>query len=86
MFLYLKILELLQLYNMSDYISVDGYPDLVRDKNTNMILNINKGNTDAFIEKRDRELHQRQEIETLKSDVQDIKMMLQKLTESFANA
>tara|TARA_Y100000389_G_C17111281_1_gene340832 strand:- start:298 stop:513 length:216 start_codon:yes stop_codon:yes gene_type:complete len=71
---------------MSDYIPVDGYPDLVRDKNTNMILNINKGNTDAFIEKRDRELHQRQEIETLKSDVQDIKMMLQKLTESFANA
>jgi hypothetical protein len=71
---------------MSDYISVDGYPDLVRDKNTNMILNINKGNTDAFIEKRDRELQQRQEIETLKSDVQDIKMMLQKLTESFANA
>ena len=71
---------------MSDYISVDGYPDLVRDKNTNMILNINKGNTDAFIEKRDRELQQRQEIETLKSDVQDIKMMLQKLTESLANA
>jgi hypothetical protein len=71
---------------MSDYISVDGYPDLVRDKNTNMILNINKGNTDAFIKKRDRELQQRQEIETLKSDVQDIKMMLQKLTESFANA
>ena len=71
---------------MSDYISVDGYPDLVRDKNTNMILNINKGNTDAFIEKRDRELQQRQEIETLKSDVQDIKMMLQKLTESFATA
>jgi len=51
-----------------------------------MILNINKGNTDAFIEKRDRELQQRQEIETLKSDVQDIKMMLKKLTESFANA
>ena len=86
MFLYLKILELLQLYNMSDYISVDGYPDLVRDKNTNMILNINKGNTDAFIKKRDLELQQRHEIETLKSDVQDIKMMLQKLTESFANA
>jgi hypothetical protein len=71
---------------MSDYISVDGYPDLVRDKNTNMILNINKGNTDAFIKKRDQELQQRHEIETLKSDVQDIKMMLQKLTESFANA
>ena len=71
---------------MSSYISVEGYPDLARDKSTGMILNINKGNTDAFIEKRDRELRQRREIENLKSDVQDIKMMLKKLTESFANA
>jgi hypothetical protein len=71
---------------MSGYISVDGYPDLARDKSTGMILNITKDNTNAFIEKRDRELQQRQEIEALKSDVQDIKMMLQKLTESFANA
>lgn len=71
---------------MKKYISVEGYPDLARDKNTGMILNINKGNTDAFIKKRDRELQQQQEIENLKSDVQDIKMMLKKLTESFANA
>tara|TARA_Y100000389_G_scaffold165307_1_gene169437 strand:- start:1901 stop:2116 length:216 start_codon:yes stop_codon:yes gene_type:complete len=71
---------------MSSYISVEGYPDLARDKSTGMILNINKDNTDAFIKKRDRELQQREEIETLKSDVQDIKMMLQKLIESFANA
>lgn len=71
---------------MSSYISVEGYPDLARDKSTGMILNINKDNTEAFIQKRNRELQQQQEIETLKTDVQDIKMMLQKLTESFANA
>ena len=27
---------------MTDYIPVKDYPDLVRDPNTNMILNINK--------------------------------------------
>ena len=70
---------------MSDYIPVKDRPDLARDLRTGMIVNINKSKT----RQRQLELEQRQkekdELEKLKSDVGEIKMMLQKLLENGTN-
>jgi hypothetical protein len=68
-----------------DLIKVDGHSGLARDKNTGAILNINSNEIDRIKELRrnQRELKktQEQEINQLKSDVSDIKMMLSKLIE-----
>ena len=70
---------------MTDYIPVKDYPDLVRDPNTNMILNINKskGRHKKIVEEAKKQ--ERAEIDQLKSDVSDIKIMLQKLLENGTN-
>ena len=64
---------------------MDGHSGLARDKNTGAILNINSNEIDRIKELRrnQRELKktQEQEINQLKSDVSDIKMMLSKLIE-----
>ena len=70
---------------MADYIPVKDYPDLVRDPNTNMILNINKNKhkyNNLINVRKQKELD---EIDQLKSDVNDIKTMLQKLLENGTN-
>ena len=66
---------------MSKYVRVENHPDLVRDKRTGAILNINKDN----IRKQRKLLQQRkqekQEIEQLQNDVSEIKSLLQQLLE-----
>jgi hypothetical protein len=68
-----------------DLIKVEGQAGLARDKKTGAILNINSNEIDRIKELRrtQRELKktQEQEINQLKSDVSDIKMMLSKLIE-----
>lgn len=68
-----------------DLVKVDGQPGLVRDKNTGAVLNINTTEINRIKElrKNQRELKkvEREEINQLKSDVQDIKMMLSKIVE-----
>jgi hypothetical protein len=68
-----------------DLIKVEGHSGLARDKNNGAILNINSNEIDRIKELRrnQRELKksQEQEINQLKSDVSEIKMMLSKLIE-----
>lgn len=68
-----------------DLVKVDGHNGLMRDKNTGAILNINSNEIDRIKELRrtQRELKksQEQEINQLKSDVSEIKMMLSKIAE-----
>jgi|TARA_R110000822_G_scaffold66857_7_gene163195 transcription initiation factor TFIIIB Brf1 subunit/transcription initiation factor TFIIB len=68
-----------------DLIKVDGHSGLARDKKTGAILNINSTEIDRIKElrKNQREFKnsQAQEINQLKSDVSEIKMMLSKLIE-----
>jgi hypothetical protein len=68
-----------------DLIKVDGHAGLVRDKNTGAILNINSNEIDRIKElrrnQREVKKSQEQEINQLKSDVFEIKMMLSKLIE-----
>lgn len=63
------------------YIPVDGHPNLVRDRQTNAILNINNDDIQTKMKVRAAKLKEREEIETLKNDVQEIKSLLIKLLE-----
>jgi|SaaInl74LU_5_DNA_1037368.scaffolds.fasta_scaffold45327_2 hypothetical protein len=66
-------------------IPIEGHPDLVRDIKTNAIININKDKAEQRHKARELRLQEKQEFEQVKSDVQDIKAMLQKLLENGSN-
>lgn len=70
---------------MTNYVPVKDHPDLVRDMNTGMILNINKSKTKQKKLEAAQRQQERQELDKLKSDVSEIKMMLQKLLENGTN-
>ena len=63
------------------YKQVEGYKDLVRDTNTNAILNTNRRAYEAAVERNKRIDREKEEINILKQDVNEIKDMLQKLLE-----
>ena len=66
-------------------VKVDGQPGLARDANTGAILNINSSEVQRIKElrqnQRDLKKVEREEINQLKSDVEEIKMMLSKIVE-----
>tara|TARA_R100001377_G_scaffold79553_1_gene57876 strand:+ start:1577 stop:1792 length:216 start_codon:yes stop_codon:yes gene_type:complete len=68
-----------------DLIKVEGHPNLARDVKSGAIININTTEAGRIKEMRfqQRALKktQEQEINQLKSDVSDIKMMLSKIVE-----
>lgn len=65
---------------------ITDYPDFVKDNDTGMILHINNEKVIQAQKIREQKTRERQEIEALKSDVQDIKQMLRKLLENSSNA
>ena len=65
---------------------ITGHPGLVKDPVTGMIININTDKISKNKALREQRKQEREEIENLKSDVNDIKMMLKKLLESGTNA
>ena len=66
---------------MSNYIKVEGHPNLVRDKNSGVILNINKTELEANRIRKQKQREKDNEIEQLKNDVSEIQSMLNKLVE-----
>lgn len=68
-----------------DLIKVEGQPGLARDRKTGAILNINSSEINRVKELRQKQREQkaieRDEINQLKSDVSEIKMMLSKIVE-----
>jgi hypothetical protein len=68
-----------------DLVKVEGQPGLARDKKTGAILNINSTEVNRIKElrknQRDLKKVEREEINQLKSDVAEIKMMLSKIVE-----
>jgi hypothetical protein len=70
---------------MALFSPINGHADLVKDESTGMIININKSKADQVRARRARATAEREEIEALKSDVQDIKIMLKQLLENGAN-
>ena len=66
---------------MSRHVKVEGHPDLVRDKNSGAILNINSNAMTAARERKKMFNDRQEEIDDIKSDVADIKNILMKLVE-----
>jgi|DEB0MinimDraft_10_1074344.scaffolds.fasta_scaffold08024_4 hypothetical protein len=70
---------------MEDYLPIKGHKDFVRDLKTGMIMNINKNKIRRQEILLNEKRKEREEIEGLKSDVQEIKAMLQQLLENGTN-
>ncbi len=62
-----------------NYIQVEGEPDLVRDKNSQAILNVNSEKLQAFKKRREQERKVRnvvEEFDSLKLEMKEIKELL----------
>lgn len=66
-------------------VPIEGHPDLARDMKTNAIVNINKDKAEQRRLAREAKLKEKAEFDQVKSDVQEIKAMLQKLLENGSN-
>lgn len=62
-------------------IPIKGYSNLFRDDTTGMIVSINSYASSHYKRLREKKLQEKQEINELKSDVRDIKSLLNKLLE-----
>ena len=63
------------------YIPVDGHPGLARNANSGAIININSSEMSQARNRKKIWQRQQNEIKNLKSDVSEMKVMLQKLIE-----
>tara|TARA_R100000951_G_scaffold44917_1_gene38273 strand:+ start:2697 stop:2912 length:216 start_codon:yes stop_codon:yes gene_type:complete len=70
---------------MRTLIPVKDYPDLARDTNTGMIVNINKDKHTQHLNMVERIKKDKNEISSLKSEVQEMKIMLHQLLENGSN-
>ena len=66
---------------MGEYIKVEGEPGFVRDQNTGAILNTNKSEIQQAKARKKARLQQQNELDNLKQDVSDMKIMLSKILE-----
>ena len=66
---------------MSRHVKVEGHPDLVRDRNSGAILNINSNAMTAARERKKLFNDRQKEIDEIKKDVSDIKSILMQLVE-----
>ena len=67
--------------NRERYIQVEGNSGLVRDRTTGAILNANSTEIQKARLKKNKEKKKEQEIQELKKDVSEIKVLLTKLIE-----
>lgn len=80
-----KTLDVSPLHNMphseyEDLIPVEGHQNLYRDRNTGSIVNTNKDGYDNYIKLKRLKQNEKQELDTLKSDIEEIKSLLKELT------
>ena len=66
---------------MSEYIKVDGHSNLVRDKSSGAIININSTDFEKARLAKQAKKRQEQELQDLKHEVSEIKSLLLKLIE-----
>ena len=68
------------------YLKVDGHPDLVRDITTNAVININTEKSERQEYIRKQRIDSREELEQVKNELHNVKMLLQQLLETKSNA
>jgi hypothetical protein len=61
---------------MTDYYKVEGNDSLIRDGSSKAIINTNVKEYQNYVEKRNMMAKQKQEIDSLKKDMSEIKEML----------
>jgi|Laugrefa1bdmlbdn_1035148.scaffolds.fasta_scaffold01548_2 DNA topoisomerase VI subunit B len=61
---------------MTDYYKVEGNDSLIRDGSSKAIINTNAKEYQNYVEKRNMMAKQKQEIDSLKKDMSEIKEML----------
>ena len=66
---------------MNNYRKVEGHPNLVKDMNTGVILNINKTELEATRTKKLKERQREKDIDDLKNEVNEVKTLLKKIIE-----
>jgi len=62
-----------------ELIRVDGESNLYRDPNSTAIINTDRDAYQNYLDARNRKLQERDEIETLKSDVAELKDLMMQL-------
>jgi len=63
-----------------DLIPVEGHSNLFRDKNTGAIINTDSSGYVQYQKMKQRRQTERQELDTLKKDIEEIKSLLKELT------
>ena len=64
-----------------NYLKVKGHENLVRDKDTNVIININRSEIEQAKKRKAERIKKEQELNNLKNEVSEIKSMLTKVIE-----
>ena len=71
---------------MSNFIEVDGDPDFVKDQSTGAILNTNRSEIQQARARKKARAQEKHELDNLKQDVSDMKIMLSKILEKIDGA
>ena len=64
-----------------NYIKIEGHNGYVRDKKSGAVLNTNKSEIEAAKNRKQQRATKEQELDNLKNEVSDIKIMLTKIIE-----
>ena len=63
-----------------DLIPVEGHTNLFRDRVTGAIVNTNTSGYSQYQQMKQRKQNERRELDTIKSDIEEIKTLLRELT------
>jgi SPX domain protein involved in polyphosphate accumulation len=66
--------------NSDNLIPVEGERHLFRDKNTGAIVNTDSSSYDQYIKMKQRKQSERDELDSLKQDIEEIKSLLREIT------
>jgi SPX domain protein involved in polyphosphate accumulation len=66
--------------NSDNLIPVEGERHLFRDKNTGAIVNTDSSSYDQYIKMKKRKQSERDELDSLKQDIEEIKSLLREIT------
>tara|TARA_A100001388_G_C28555740_1_gene397092 strand:+ start:193 stop:402 length:210 start_codon:yes stop_codon:yes gene_type:complete len=64
-----------------NYVKIEGHNGYVRDKKSGAVLNLNKSEIEAAKKRKQQRATKEQELDNLKNEVSDIKIMLTKIIE-----
>ena len=63
-----------------DLIPVEGHLNLYRDRNTGSIVNTDKSNYNNYMKVKRLKQTEKEELDTIKADIEEIKSLLRELT------